>query len=521
MGVIKTVNITKFYGGVSDDVRQQDDGVFHMVRHFDIYSNPLQLTPELTRVADMGIVGTSSTTLTYAFNNFAVYRTSLYAIGRTAASANKLQIFYKDGTANILNDNQWTIAASSSQAGVGTPMRSAFVPFKDYLWGIKGSSTGTTYRAEVWRYGSLLSGTKALTESYSSTNSLVTIDATPQYAAPGIVGLNNDNLYLPYENKIAKIDGSTLALTAAKLTLPSDARITALTHFGNTLAIATRSINAYGGKSYVYLWDYISLDYNEVIDWGEGDLLALGTIDGTLVGVQQANFAGAKSTFVKAWSGGAVRTIKRLPYYMVTAVPQEGLVTGYYKNSFVFPIYETSSLNLWAVGKTAEGYPLAISSPLLIDPSVSVASITGLIFLGETTFVAYDSGKVSRTDISGATYTNTSFYISQKFNGGDMSKQKILRSVALAYQGIPTGGAVYLDYRADNDANTITNAAGWTQIFTDATAQSVSHEAMNIESTGTPLPQFKEIQFRIRSTGGTKITGLKFRFEEIATQINN
>lgn len=55
----------------------------------------------------------------------------------------------------------------------------------------------------------------------------------------------------------------------------------------------------------------------------------------------------------------------------------------------------------------------------------------------------------------------------------------------------------------------------WVTVFTHATASSIRHTATNIESTGATLPTYKEIMFRIESTKGAEITGLKFLEETI------
>jgi len=59
------------------------------------------------------------------------------------------------------------------------------------------------------------------------------------------------------------------------------------------------------------------------------------------------------------------------------------------------------------------------------------------------------------------------------------------------------------------------DGVGENLIMTHSTDDAVKHSAINIESTGATLPQFNEIQFRIESTGGAVITGLKFKYEDI------
>jgi len=71
---------------------------------------------------------------------------------------------------------------------------------------------------------------------------------------------------------------------------------------------------------------------------------------------------------------------------------------------------------------------------------------------------------------------------------------------------LPAAGQVVLKYRKDEDTS-------FTTIFTHTTDNSISHDAVNIESSGAQLPEFREIIFRIESTGNAKITGLKFKYD--------
>ena len=89
---------------------------------------------------------------------------------------------------------------------------------------------------------------------------------------------------------------------------------------------------------------------------------------------------------------------------------------------------------------------------------------------------------------------------------------KKLLGITVMTSPLPTVGTVILSYRKDEDS-------GFTEIFTNSTDDSIRHSAITIESSGATLPQYKEIQFRIESTGGAEITGFKFRSEEIPDDI--
>ena len=69
---------------------------------------------------------------------------------------------------------------------------------------------------------------------------------------------------------------------------------------------------------------------------------------------------------------------------------------------------------------------------------------------------------------------------------------------------LPKYASYTLKYRTDNNT-------AWTTIFTESADNSISHSAINIESSGDSLPKdYKEIQFQILSTGGAEITELSF-----------
>ncbi len=98
-----------------------------------------------------------------------------------------------------------------------------------------------------------------------------------------------------------------------------------------------------------------------------------------------------------------------------------------------------------------------------------------------------------------------------EFTGGDDSIVKQLLAVSLAYRPIPTGGSVVLKYR-------VNNTAAWTTIFTDSTAGSMAHSAVNIESTGANLGEFNYVQFRVELLGGVELTQIKAKYEELSQE---
>ena len=87
---------------------------------------------------------------------------------------------------------------------------------------------------------------------------------------------------------------------------------------------------------------------------------------------------------------------------------------------------------------------------------------------------------------------------------------KDLVGVTVTTEPLPTAGRVRLDYAIDNGIG----GGSWTNILDETTDNSISFSAI----TGL-AKEYKEIQFRIRSTGNAEITSLSFK-EEVAGKRN-
>src|SRR5690242_14624949 len=134
---IITLKIDKFNGGMSDDVREQANGVFTITRNFDIFTNERRLSPYRDTIANDTITGTSSDMTSFDAHNF------LYDPNLGLASLSELdpsltgrfRMLYKSDP--VGNGTNWAILASSSQTTIGTALFDVFLPFKDYFWSIK------------------------------------------------------------------------------------------------------------------------------------------------------------------------------------------------------------------------------------------------------------------------------------------------------------------------------------------------------------------------------------------------
>ena len=245
----------------------------------------------------------------------------------------------------------------------------------------------------------------------------------------------------------------------------------------------------------------------EVIDLGEGDVVAMGNIDGALFTIQNV---GANTAFglvpklvIKSYAGGAPRVVKEIFDATITA-GQNAIVSN---NKMYFSVTGTNYNGIFVIGRKNPNYPFAVtqSRSFFNDTSVATTSTKFFYLILDYLFVACSDGTVSKTNDQVA-YTATSSYESQKFSDGDPSNLKKLFGVALFTASLPSGGQVVLKYRKDEESS-------YTTIFTNTLLNSVAHDAVNIESTGANLPDFSEIQFKIESTGGAEVTGFKFVYD--------
>ena len=169
----------------------------------------------------------------------------------------------------------------------------------------------------------------------------------------------------------------------------------------------------------------------------------------------------------------------------------------------------TYHLGIWVFGRKNINSNFTLSLDY-IEEGVDTANfyINSFGAAGDYWFINHSAdGSITKTDDAG-NYTFTSLYESQTFNGGDSSETKKLIGVTVFTAPMPAAGQIVLKYRKDEDTS-------FTTIFTHTTDNSISHSAINIESSGATLPEYKEIIFRIESVGGAEITGLKFKSEII------
>lgn len=485
------IKVRDFSGGIADDIRESSPNAFEITKHFDIFSNPKRLTPYRSLHTDTNDGSTDEGMKQYLVRDFTYASASakLYGLGQTLAGLTKI-VFKADATSG-----NWTLPTSSE--GNGAVQNGCLVEYKDHLWGFQGTT-------QVFKWG-VLSGTPTITNSAGTVGTITSV-------AQGVIG-KDDNLYLPYNNKLVRVtSGGTV--NDEVLVLPTNFKITSICNYGNYLALACAPVSTFNGTSKVFLWNLTSDDVQEAIDWGEGELRVLETIEGYLVGItdrylNSATGAGRGSMIVQTYSSGVPQVVKEI--FTEALVGKTMPLSKATKNNRLFFAAKimTNSAGteyhegIWSFGRKNLNYPFTLTLDV-VDENVGASGIYSFGTAANYFFVsnAFD-GSISKT-ASSATYNFTSVYESLIFDFDDAHADKTLEAVRISYRKLASGEIVTAKYRWDD-------AASWTTIGSDAADDSKSRSFIAIETTGEAFASGKELQLRLESTGGAEITGYCLR----------
>lgn len=474
-------NIRQWWGGVSDDVREQTTTEFFISKHFDTITSPNRLTPYRDSEADENTA--------FLIRNFVYTGSVFFGLGRTAANT-KTKVYFKDPSPIT---GTWTAATNGEAANNDTTHFDTLAAYGGDLWGLR---TGPS----IWQYD--ISGT-------TFNQSIVALAENPSTVCPPVHHPISDRLFFGYNNRIAQVDG--LVGTDGVLILPSNLAITSMCPFGDAMAIACAAKTGNSSQSYVYLWNMIDPTPYQMIDWGQETLKVLESADNQLIGVSLAgnsDFNFAQTLFFKSWNGGDVEKIKEIPLDATTYVL--GVQKVLNQNRLYSVLYNSAGgtdafSGIWVIGRKNEKYPWQVTVDRKFSNDTSITSVQGINKLGDYMWVAHSNdGQVDRTNDS-SSYTATSFVDTQKYNGDNPSIEKQLRGVALSYVANPAAGVPVLKYRKDAETS-------YTEIFTDTTDDAMSTIRTAVALT-TSLPNFCEIQFRVECTGGTQITQIRFLYD--------
>lgn len=501
--------IDNFFGGVSDDIRTQALETFAVSQNFDIWTNPKRLTPfQSTEVDEV---------TTYRIELFMYGNSELFGYGRKSNSATvEPKVFQKPANNPIAGT--WE-AANSGESTVTNAFKAAM--FLEYHFKAYGSGPGT-----VWAWGSIgPSGT--FTDTAYTTGSVV--------AVQGLV-TSDDKLLVYANNQIHVKDGAGSGVTdlwSLALELPLYRQITDSCEYGDLVAVAVHPGGGYPPSlgSRVYLWDKVSDDVSQTIDWGDDHCWILDNIDGVLVGVSVKNYGPdgkiRNKIIVREWSGGTqARVIFELEAdagAAITLGPNYTKVRDGSTISFALTITidGVSYLQMATVGRKSSKYPISFTMSRLVNNGTVATSIDGAFKLGDYWFFAINGdGSVKRTNDNGL--FGDAYYITQRLTGeskvADTHRRiKQLLMAGLIVAPLPSGATAKLYYRVDSTAS-------WALIRSYTTTNGMGFEAGVADTAGdqsvlADFLSYKELQFKAISTGGAEITGIVWAWKIIGADI--
>lgn len=487
MGKIIETSITRFDGGITSDPREENTRYARLVKHFDIATYPHKLVPY--RSSEDGDSGASTSQKV----NFLFANSKLYGLGVVSGSSK----------ASVHTKNDYTNAAWSDPSGntssAGARDEEFFVHYKNYIYGLRAGTS-------MWRHGDI-TGTPSWDDSWDSI--------TYSNAAQGLVHSKDDILYIPVDNKIYKYDNSTKPSSAGVLTLPSDRTITSICEYGNYLAIAAKPSSGIG-KSRVFFWDLTSTSWNESVDWGEGNIQILEEVEGVLIGISfdSTNSFVGRITF-RYYAGGKPVLFQELVSEAVFVTGDLPLSKQKVNNTLYFlltiTLNGTKHQGVWKIARSRPDAPFAVSLAYLPnnDTALTSGTLEGFFILGGYVFIAYTSNSayaLSKTDDQ-ANYDVTA-QLDSLINPGIPAQYqgslKQLEAVSLHFEPLPASGQAVLQYRVDGGA--------WTTILTNTTDSAVA-DVMTLDASGAQFTSGREYEYRIKSSGGAVITGLKARYQ--------
>lgn len=506
--------INTFDQGIATDLRTKNTRKYAITKHFDTFTFPHKLVPRYRTEAQEPFDPADNNIVKFWYGEYeGSYRLFglMTGIGNSHAVVGVLNTEALDPFAETWGS---TVNGESSR----NRNEDVFFEYKSYMY-MFDSTMRYLMRADL----TSIAGPAAFNDTYNDYSAAGTSVAQPVHHP------SDDIAYFFRNNVVSSLNNTSF--TAAALTLPSNMKITAACPYGNYLAIACVTKGTSHQKSIVFLWDRDSTltTLKERIDFGDGSIVHLVTLENKLLAIMDV-FAsssfyslGLGKVVIKQANGVFGTTLNEIIIDALATQNSDQILertSAVKDNKFYFPMQAPLNgddrYGIWEMDSNGNLTLAYVISD--VSEGASNTVFNGIAFVGQMLWVAHsDDGSVERLDDT-KTFSTTlaSVYESLIFNDGDAGSFKKLIGVEVMTEPLPTAGQVILKYRKDTDLN---DATAWTTIFTNTTNSSISHGAINIESSGANLPEFSEVQFRIESTGGAVITGLRFKYQQVPKQL--
>lgn len=497
MGQLVPFSVTNFDGGIASDTRNAEPNEFAIAQNFDVYSKMHKLIPYRDMENEAGSMAQ------YAIKSVELFTDSggvqnLFALGNVSGQTYP-QILEK--SVNIVTGTFATSTGGNSASGAVIAHTLLGYAKSGQLLYMKTSGGNTIV-------GGYNPATNTLTETIGTITGTSSTGIYPRpFRHP-----QDDIVYFGADNVVASLNNTSF--TAAALTLPEGFTITSFTDFGIYLAI-TCAPKDQGGKSVCFLWgrDTSLTTVEEVVDLGEGAAMIGENVGGMIIFVSNVSQAGgsiidiAPKITIRTYTGGMARVVKEIQW-TGTGTPTTLLKNFKAKkdDNLFFAckqFIENKTVNqLWVCGRNKRGQFFISPDRLINNDTALTGNVDGFSIVGDYLWAGYNGdGSLKRTDDS-TNYTASCIYESPIFNSGDPAKKKSFKGITVYTEPMPTAGQIVCKYRINAETS-------YTTIFTNTTDNDIAHSAINIESTGAVLPEHKELQIQIISTGGAVVTGFK------------
>lgn len=499
------VTINRFDGGLAEDIRTQQDNQCAYAVNFDIHTNPHKLIPYSDPVAETHASGAITD---YAITDVAVLNISgttptIYAMGRHNSGSTNVSIFKKSSTSDITA--QWSAElATSGTVSPGT------------LLGYYDATAGADKLYFV--NGGAAFGVFTDPSTIGTAGSLVGPYTTNTYPRPFRHPIDN-TVYIGAANKVYKFDAVTYTTATLLHTFGTNFEVQSFTDYGNFLAIGGRYFGR-DKRSAVYLSNRVLPNdgAQQVIDWGEGSLVAVENIGGVLIGISYTEKVGSYSTvsnykiIIKGYAGGTVQTIKEIETKRTDAIK----IWKAKQNDILYFGYDTDNA-VYAFGKNKQGQWF-LTKDRYYTPTGSyiTGTFNGLSFVGDIAFFAYQdggtTGYLTRQGTSTA-YTLPSYYettVNPKMTLEHRTMRKKLKKVKVSYTVNTANGTVGIGYRGDSQTTSYTSVISQSKSSTGEYVTTATSFA-----DGKPFDEDYEFQFQLSSTGNVSIKQVDYEYDVI------
>ena len=345
---------------------------------------------------------------------------------------------------------------------------------------------------------------------------------TEPVAHPGAQGTTSDYVYFFGAANVYLMDGVPGAGTfSTKLSTSSAYNITAACAYKDYLAIGQSPLEP-GEHIMVGLWDMDENNtrFSEKIDFGEGILMGLATLDGVLTAVikkNNNNYSGDTELVIRQYvGGGESREVKQSGLPSFQFANNGNFWNDGYKLYFTGgrlgdAVYSTKTFDSEEDGKgiysvDAQG---RVRNEITSTAPTATTAIHGFMYSKGYYWLMYDSAIVRSVDDglgSATAFAGTSIYETKIMKLGSAWESKKLVSIAVAHELLDSSANnVTIKYRFVGETD-------WTTCITNSTEGTTITNAVRT-STGDTLGQGREVQIRIESVGGVIITGLRVKAE--------